>query len=327
MMLELCENRQEWDDFVLENNGHPLQLWGWGELKQAHGWRADRLVMIDDGKIVAGASVLIKKLPWPFRSLAYIPRGPIAGDNNRSELLETVYQFITKKYHSVAVTIEPDMIDFQAPKSWAKSANHILPAATILLDLTKSEDDLMSDMAKKTRQYIRKSSSGDFQIKMIKNKNELGKCLDIYHQTATRAGFPLHSDEYYYDVFSKLGDHSPVFAAYIDDQPIAFLWLAISADTAYELYGGMNEDGQRMRANYALKWHAIKKCQEWGLTRYDFGGLLDGGVTTFKMGWATGETRLAGTFDRPASALYIVWLKGLPLLKAVMRRLKTLLKR
>ena len=123
-----------------------------------------------------------------------------------------------------------------------------------------------------------------------------------------------------------MGDHAQVFAAYEDNQPVAFLWLAISANTAFELYGGMNETGQRLRANYALKWHAISKCQEWGIKRYDFGGLIDGGVSTFKMGWAIGETELAGTFDKPLSASYSLWTKTLPVAKKSVRAIKGLFK-
>jgi len=90
----------------------------------------------------------------------------------------------------------------------------------------------------------------------------------------------------------------------------------------------LNELGQQLRANYALKWHAIRKCQEWGLTRYDFGGLLDdSGVTTFKMGWAEGETVMAGAYDRPLSMFYGVWNVAFPKVKKIVQRLKMLLLR
>jgi peptidoglycan pentaglycine glycine transferase (the first glycine) len=100
------------------------------------------------------------------------------------------------------------------------------------------------------------------------------------------------------------------------------LWIAISADTAYELYGGMNEDGQRLRANYALKWHVIRKVKEWGLSQYDFGGLVVGGVSVFKQGWASEEASFAGTFDLPLSPAYGLWSKGLPKAKAVLQKLR-----
>ncbi len=328
MILKICQDNQVWDDYVLENNGHPLQLWGWGEVKTAHGWRAERLFLYDtDNRVIGAVSVLLRKLPWPFKSLAYVPRGPVVATTYRNEMLTALERYIVHSHGSVAIMIEPDSIEYSLSDGWRQSTNHVLPSRTIILDLKKSTDDLLSDMAKKTRQYIRKSSAESMQIKFVKTREELGKCLAIYHDTAQRAKFDLHSDDYYYHVFEKLGDHSPVFAAYVDDKPVAFLWLAISADTAYELYGGMNETGQQLRVNYALKWHAISTCRDWGLTRYDFGGLLDGGVTTFKKGWASEETELAGTFDKSLSPLYFIWSRGLPYAKSVMRKIKSVLKK
>lgn len=328
MVIKRCQSRQDWDDYVLEHGGHPLQLWGWGDLKALHGWTADRLYLYDaEDQIMGAVQLLIRRLPWPFRTLAYVPRGPVVDEANRGEMLKLLAEYAKQTYHSVALSIEPDSYEYVVPQWWGKSKNHILPARTIVLDLTKSESELLNDMVKKTRQYIRKSASEAIKIKKVRSQEDLDKCLEIYHATAKRADFNLHSDQYYHDVFNKLGDHSPVFAAYVDEQPVAFLWLAISADTAFELYGGMDDLGQQLRTNYALKWHAILKCKEWGLSRYDFGGLIEGGVTTFKLGWASQETHLAGTFDRPLSMFYGLWSRGLPMAKKVVQRVKSLLRR
>ena len=327
--LKQCQDKREWDDYVLEHGGHSLQLWGWGDVKAAHNWKAYRLYLRDSDEMIIGAvQLLIRRLPWPLRSLAYAPRGPIVGESNREEMLLALAKYAKRVHHSVAVMIEPDSEDYTIPKGWIKSKNHILPSRTILLDLTRPEPELLNDMAKKTRQYIRKSASEAMKIKPVRTREELGKCIAVYHATAKRARFSVHNEQYYYDVFDKLGDHSPVFAAYVDNQPIAFLWLAISADTAFELYGGMNELGQQLRANYALKWYAIRKCKEWGLKRYDFGGLwADGGVSTFKMSWAEKETELAGTFERPLSVFYGIWSSGLPMAKKIIRKIKAPFKR
>ena len=327
-MLKQCQNREEWDENVLDKSGHPLQLWGWGEVKSTHGWATDRLMYIDeDDNVLAMAQVLIRKLPWPLKSLAYVPRGPIDNDGVREKFLDELSEYIKKTYHSVALSIEPDDEIYRAPFSWVKSKNRILPSDTVILDLEKSDDKLQADMSKKTRQYIRKSTKDITSIKKITKKDDLAKCLEIYHDTNKRAGFDVHDDDYYYDIFDKLSENSQVFAAYLDNQPVAFLWLAISAATSFELYGGMNEDGQKLRANYALKWYAISKCKEWGISRYDFGGLIDGGVATFKMGWTDHATKLAGTYDKPLSPLYFIWNNFFQSAKVVVRKIKKIIKK
>jgi lipid II:glycine glycyltransferase (peptidoglycan interpeptide bridge formation enzyme) len=323
--LQKCTDKEQWDEYVLEHEGHPLQLWGWGQVKAAHGWTAERVFAYDsedEDQIVGAAQILIRKLPLPFRSFAYMPRGPIVEAVFRNEFLEGLAGLVKRDYRSVALSIEPNSFEFDAPTGWQRSANRILSPDTILLDIAKTESDLLADMAKKTRQYIRKSAAEGITIKQVRTKDELDECLFIYRQTADRAKFNLHTDQYYLDVFNLMGDHSPIFAAYLEGKPIAFLWMAISADIAYELYGGMNDDGQRLRANYALKWHVIRKAKEWGLSQYDFGGLVVGGVSVFKQGWATEETSFAGTFDKALSPTYMLWSKGLPKAKAILQKIR-----
>lgn len=327
-ILKQCQDKREWDDYILEHRGHPLQLWGWGDLKEANNWKAARLFLFDDeDKKIGAVQLLVRKLPWPMRSLAYVPRGPVVDEERREDLLSELVGFTKRTYHSVALTIEPDENEYSMPVDWKKSEGYILPSKTIILDLSLPESKLMMNMAKKTRQYIRKSATEHIDIRVVRTKAELTRCIDVYKETAKRAKFDLHKDQYYYDVFDKLGDHSLLFAAYVDELPVAFLWVAVSTNTAFELYGGMNEEGQALRANYALKWHAIRKCKEWGITRYDFGGLIDGGVKNFKMGWSETETELAGTFDKPLSMFYGLWNSSLPVAKKVIRKLKNLFKR
>jgi len=322
--LQRCTDQEMWDEYVLENDGHPLQLWGWGQLKSAHGWDVDRMFAYRDDRVVAAAQILTRRMPLPLRAFSYVPRGPVGTQGTSEEFLNAIADYTKREHRSVALSIEPGTAEFPLLPGWKQSPHRILPPNTIMLDLNQSESDLLMQMAKKTRQYIRKSAAEPITIKSVRTKDELAKCLDVYHHTSSRAKFDLHDDQYYYDAFNALGDHSPVFAAYIDDQPIAFLWLAISADTAFELYGGMNDQGQELRANYALKWHAIRRTKEWGLSSYDFGGLINDSVSTFKRSWSDHEVTFAGTFDKPLSSAYPIWNRGLPAAKSIIRRFRSL---
>ena len=323
--LRTCDDKEEWDDFVLENGGHPLQLWGWGDTKALHGWRVERVFAYDmDDRAVGAAQILIKRLPWPFKALAYVPRGPVTSQDNVVAVLDAMANHAKSQYSAVALSIEPDWEEYPSfPQGWKTGKNTILIPQTLILDLNKSEEELLAPMSKKTRQYIRKSSGEEgVEIRQVKDREELEKCMQVYRETAKRAGFALHDDQYYYDVFDNLGEASPVFASYKDGWPIAFLWLAISERTAFELYGGMNDDGQELRANYALKWHAILKTREWGIERYDMNGLVSDGVSNFKRGFADHENMLIGTLDRPLSHLYVVWTEVLPFGKKLIRLIK-----
>jgi peptidoglycan pentaglycine glycine transferase (the first glycine) len=320
--VESCEEKSTWDDYILDNGGHPLQLWGWGKTKAAHGWFVDRVFVTDEDDIIGAAQLLIKQLPGGIKTLVYIPRGPVTLKKNREVVLNALADYAKHTYKALALTIEPHWKNFDAPKGWRASTNTILLARTLILDLTKSEDDLQAVMSKKTRQYIRKSSSEDLVIKRVKTKEELDQCLEIYHETAERAGFALHDDEYYRNIVDNMADESPIFAAFHGENIVAFLWLAVSEKVAFELYGGVNEQGQTLRANYALKWHTIQTMKKWGVEQYDMNGLLNDGVSTFKQGFADHEDKLVGTYDIPLSILYVLWDKLLPFAKKLVRTLK-----
>ena len=324
----------EWDGLVKANGGHPLQLWGWGELKSAHRWSAERVVARDaDGVFVGSAQLLTRKLPAPFGGFVYAPRGPVLArttDGDRIDAVspavvaDAIADYVRRTRKAVAVSIEPDEDagTFPLSAAWREAETTVLPARTLILDLAQSEDELLAGMSKKHRQYVRKSMREEtLEVRPVTTQAQLDECLEVYRETSERADFGLHEDSYYHDAFTMLGADAPIWASYVDGKPVAFLFLAKSERTAFELYGGMNETGQRLRANYAMKWHAICEMKRLGITRYDFGGLINDGVTTFKTGFAAHENLLAGTWDRPGPG-YGLWTRGLPLAKKVVRGLR-----
>lgn len=319
-----CTDRALWDTTVDRLGGHPQQLWGWGETKAAHGWSVDRVLVAEDGAVIGAAQIVLKSLPLPLRNLAYIPRGPQTAPEREVEVLDAVAGYVRAAHRSVALSIEPDWdaasdaVRALPAAGWKPSTNTILIGRTLILDLRRSEEELLADMSKKHRQYIRKSGREALEIRRIV-RGEIGACLDVYRLTAERAGFGIHEDSYYRDIFDNLGDASPVYAAFQGDDVVAFLWLSATDTTSFELYGGMTDEGERLRANYALKWFAITEMKARGVRRYDFNGLLNDGVSRFKMGWAQHEDQLAGTWDLPLSPFYPLFSRALPLAKRGMQ--------
>lgn len=311
------DTREEWDDLVRKYDGHPLQLWGWGEVKARHGWRVERM-QVGQG----GAQLLIKPLPRPFGPVVYVPRGPFGAVLQTAEDRAQLERYVRERYKPTLMTVEPDTIGELDWSGWKKSNNHILIARTAVLDLTLGEDDMLAVMTKKTRQYIRKSGGEGVVVEVAKIRADIDECLAIYKQTARRAGFALHDDEYYHDIFAQLGADSPVFVARFEGKVVAFLWPVVTPEVAFELYGGMNEEGQRLRANYHLKWSVIQEMKRRGVKRYDVNGLLNDGVTTFKKGFIPEETMLSGTYDKPMSPLYPVWSTLLPTAKKILRKFR-----
>ena len=373
-MLKIIEitDRKEWDDFINEHGGHPLQLWGWGELKsQSPNWKVKRVFLKngeekyidrkkkDHSDIIAAAQILVRKLPFPLRNFAYIPRGALVVSKKpieRARISREIALWASKniKPKPVCLTMEPDWNngDFELSNGWRSSKNKILIPRTLVLDLAQNEDELLAKMSKKTRQYIRKSG-GEVKVRQLKTEEEIDRVLEIYTETAKRAGFAIHSKDYYYKLYQKMGENSPIFGAFIEKEQgdsskneednfesghktpderiaeklknqemVAFLWFAQSDSVAFELYGGMTEAGQKARANYILKWIAIIEMKNRGVKRYDFNGLLNDGISKFKAGFANHEALLVGTLDFPISKSYFIWSSFLPTAKKIVRKFK-----
>ena len=318
-----CVTQKEWDAYITKNNGHPLQLWGWGQVKAAHNWHASRVFVVKNNTIIGAAQLLIRVLPGGFKSLVYVPRGPVAAQANRAVVLEELAQYARNTFKAIVLTIEPHWKDFAQPKGWVKTNNTILIPRTLIIDLTKTQDELMGAINRKRRYDIRRSTQDVASIHAVTTHKELAECLAIYRHTAQRAGFALHTDSYYYDIFDTLGPACKVTAAYNGaGQVIAFSWLVATKHIAFELYGGSNQEGQKLMANYALKWWVIKQLKKEGIQSYDLNGLMNDGISHFKRSFANHEDMLVGTYDRPLSPLYILWVNGLPLIKKVARALK-----
>ena len=114
--LQKCTSQEVWDDYILENGGHPLQLWGWGQLKSAHGWSVDRMFGLVDDQVVAAAQILTRKLPLPLKAFSYVPRGPIGGEVSGDEFLTAIADYTKRTHHSVVLSLEPNSTDMPLPE-------------------------------------------------------------------------------------------------------------------------------------------------------------------------------------------------------------------
>lgn len=320
MNVTKISDAEGWDVLVIENGGHPLQLWGWGEMKSAHGWTATRLRVDDEaGKCLGGAQVLERRIPLIGRTIAYIPRGPWCDESRRQAVLEQIADYMRANSRAISILIEPDWQTTDGLEGWKRTDQRVLLARTLQLDLTKSREELLADIASKRRYDIRTSTKKLTDIRPITTSEELSAVLAINHETASRAGFALHTDEYYRDLNDRLGNRSVIIAAFDETRPVAFSWYAVTPHVAFELYGGIVEAGQKMRANYGLKWFGIEYFQSRGVAAYDFNGLLNDGISSFKQSFASHETQLVGSYTKPLSGWHHLWNVAQPLAKHVAR--------
>ncbi|MGL4832331.1 MAG: lipid II:glycine glycyltransferase FemX [Propionibacteriaceae bacterium] len=311
--VRVCLDRHEWDTHVDACGGHPLQLWGWGEVKAKHGWSAQRLLVVDGAGVIGGMQLLDRSLKLPKQAVRYAPRGPFWIEGRGDEVIDVLASYVKAQRRGTVLMLEPDSEQLPHAERFRPSAMPILMKETLVIDLGSGEEAFLAGMAKKTRYYVRKASKNpDLEYRRVTDEAEIRRVLAVYRETADRANFGIHSDDYYLDIASAYGVRSCLLAAYADNEPCAFLWDVFSTTTSLDLYGGSTTRGQELFANYGLKLAMAHELIAAGVTRYDLNGLLGDGVSSFKKGFAGHTTTLAGSFDLPLSLLYRGYNAGLP---------------
>lgn len=306
---------RSWDAFAsAAEPGSYLQLAGWARVKAVNGWRMTRLLAAGSESAAAvGAQVLLRRprpLPWAF---AYAPRGPLSASWTPATVDAFTSAARTLGDGDLRVShlrIDPEIerdgpadVDGAVRRAlradgW-RPATPIQPNATRIIDLAPDEDALWGDLRKKWRQYVNKARSAGITVSDAEG-DALPEFHRIYRETAERAGFLIRTEQAYRDIweaFRPAGNARLLFARRPDGEAVATLFLVRSGTRVVEPYGGMTADGGASRANYLLKWEAIRSSREQGATSYDLWGLATGGIEHFKTGFGGREVRYIGAWD------------------------------
>lgn len=307
------------------------------------GWRPVRLAIgPSQDAPVAGAQLLLRRMPVLGWHLAYVPRGPIGNMDEpgvRAALGRALRAFgASDKVATVRVDPEAQrgtpygQALVQSP--W-RAAPKVQPPTTRVIDLTIGVDALRAALKRKHRQYVNKAERAGVTIERFDGTTPpevMGPALAdfnrIYAFTAQRAGFVARQGFYYervWDLFAPSGRVRLSFAVRGGER-VAVLFHFTCGDRVVEAYGGMTDAGAELRANYLLKWSAISDFASESFDIYDMWGLATGGIRQFKEGFGGSEIEYVGARDLPLRAPMDFALRvGIPAYGLVQRaRLKIL---
>ncbi|HPL29965.1 MAG TPA: peptidoglycan bridge formation glycyltransferase FemA/FemB family protein [Anaerolineae bacterium] len=312
---------EAWDDLVAASpHGHLLQSWAWGDLKGRFGWQPVRLAVSDGGRLLAGAQVLLRRLP--YRCLAYVPRGPVLHpeDEHANRLLLAALHDAARSHRALALKVEPATPhDPEAARWWqaqgfAGGARAIQPRSTIVVDLRPSEEAILAQMNPKSRYAIRTALRREVTVRRG-GTADVPVFIDLLRETSRRQGFQVHTPEYYeaaYRLFEPAG-RVALLLAYYQDEPLAGLMALAFGPQAIYMFGASSERERARNPNHLLQWEAMRWAKARGCAGYDLWGISDGepsapgadlkGVTHFKAGFGGAQATSAGAFDYAYSPL------------------------
>ncbi len=330
-----------WDAFVARwPDAHILQHRLWGALKAHFGWQVQRVALARDNEVIAGAQVLLRRLPWG-QTLAYVPKGPLV-DWGRPGDLSAIQQAtvtLARRARAALLLVEPDLAD--GPEAAARlaalglrpAARTIQPRSTIVVSLEGDDEKLLARMKPKWRYNVRLAARKGVTIRAA-SPADLPAVYALMQETARRDGFAIHAAGYYaaaYELFVPAG-HAVWLLAEHEGRLLAAIVAFAQGGRAWYFWGASASEERNLMPNHALQWAAICWARDRGCQEYDLWGIPDEvgqnpeayetsdiepgyelwGVYRFKRGFGGRVVRFVGAWERPLSPVgYALYRLGL----------------
>lgn len=179
----------------------------------------------------------------------------------------------------------------------------IIPKFTNILDITKTDDELLAQMKPKGRYNIKLAEKKG----VIVREGTPEETEEFYHLleiTTQRDGFHANGLEYYKSFITDLRFARFMVAVY-ENEIIAGGIFTYSGKQALYYYGASANHKRNVMAPYLLQWEALRYGKTKGCTYYDFMGIADpqngsdalAGVTDFKLKFGNGVTQFLPAYD------------------------------
>ena len=278
-------------------------------------WLAEVVVVRDDdSKIVAGISILVRKIPGLRISMLYAPRGPVC-DLYNSDIMRDIklgVDLVAKKHRAYVFKMDPEaLICDEAIFSGYRRFYGPTGFETIQTRFNyrlylkgRDEDALFANLHHKTRYNVRVARKHGVEVK-IGGREDLDEFARLMKITGKRDGFAVRSQAYFENMLNALGEHARLYMAYYQGKAVSGAVTTNYAGKTCYIYGASDNEHRNVMPNYLLQWEMIRWAAETGCTVYDFQG-VDGtlnedkplyGLYRFKRGFGGQIDELAGEFD------------------------------
>lgn len=310
---------------------HPLQAYEWGEFRKKTGLKIIRRAFVEDKEILASFQQTIHKVPKLHYNIGYLPKGFLPTE----ELLGDLYK-IGRENKCIFIQLEPhvkvsegktamDLLIRNSKFAVYNSHRPLFTKYTFILDLTKSEEELLKNMHSKTRYNIRVAQKHGVEI-IEDNSDEAFKTYwKLTEETTKRQKFFAHTKKYHTLMwetlkidnaqltmhnYNKLTAHL-LLAKYspIDSKQVKTLaaWVLFTFhDTLYYPYGASSTEYKNVMASNLMMWEAIRFGKKLGMKKFDMWGSMGEnpdihdawyGFHRLKQGYGPELVEFVGSYD------------------------------
>ncbi len=309
--------RKKWDEFVSTHatDGGILQSWLWGDFQKALGRPIFRLAEYSrEGDLVAVALLVKQEIHFDYNYL-YCPRGPVINTANFDDASPFFSEIkaLAREQKSFLVRVDPAWTIGSDKRlldaDFRKTEKEVQPKCSLIIDITKSEDELLGGMKQKTRYNLNLATKKPVVVRVSSEIADVEPFWQLMKQTAKRDGIRSHPKEYYKKMFELLSPDGTAqfFIAQYDNKIVAVNMVTFFGTTCTYLHGTSADLYRGVMAPYLLQWHAIVEAKKRGIQWYDFGGVNAhsfqdqrwAGITRFKTGFVPDQppTEFVGGFE------------------------------
>ena len=278
MKIEIIDDQNLWDGFLLYHapvSGGFLHSWGWGEFQKKQGKSIYRLGFFEDK--LTGIAVLIENhLPFGLKYF-YIPRGPIiaSDDVSYAQILIELKNFASQN-NAVFLRVEPAELKKEAPLCAPLSrgiqiTRHLQPENTLILNLVKSEEELLGAMHEKTRYNIGLAKRKSVIVHTT-GAEQLDDFVKLLNETTARDAIKMYGRNYFKNLLETHDRNleTKLWLANFEGKPIAAAINVYFGKTATYLFGASSDKYRNAMAPHLLQWMMIQDAKARGFNYYDF---------------------------------------------------------
>ena len=170
-------------------------------------------------------------------------------------------KMLAKENNCIFVQLEPNVINSKESEleiknlGLIKSAHPLFTKYTFILDLTKSEEELLKNMHPKTRYNIKVAQKHNVQILEDNSDKAFNRYLQLTRETTKRQSFFAHTEKYHKIMWDTLKDNANkddlsahLFLAKYQEHTLAAWILFVFKDTLYYPYGASSSQHRETMA-------------------------------------------------------------------------------
>jgi lipid II:glycine glycyltransferase (peptidoglycan interpeptide bridge formation enzyme) len=263
--------------------------------------------------------VMQKNLPMG-RSMLY---SPMVTTGQQSTVISQQFidkiKEIAKENNTIFYRLELDIpipnTKYQIPNTgfgFAKAFEQMQPEHSWILDLNKTEDELLAGMSMRCRYNVRLAQKSGVNIQSSANDAKmLDNFYKMYSSTGKRHGISFRNLKYFEILLEILGKggYAQIYNASKEqegkDIQLAAGIVVYSGPKAIYMFGASSDEMRNLKAPNLLVWQMILDAKAKGCTEFDFFGIAPdddpihpwAGITSFKKQFGGQKYDILGSFD------------------------------